>query len=144
MGFIAGDSVLDAAYGYGMVCDVIRNPDETYPVICRFWQNGRPVEISYTRDGFNDVSDMIPSLVHAGTGAAKGKPCACPLRISTRNTGNCSAAPGRRNLERMLQSTALHEMMKNGCPFGSPGGHFLWTCRWLGKGRGLSWGAAGC
>ena len=52
MGFIAGDSVLDAAYGYGMVCDVIRNPDETYPVICRFWQNGRP----------------------AGTGAAKGKP----------------------------------------------------------------------
>lgn len=34
MGFIAGDSVLDAAYGYGMVCDVIRNPDETYPVIC--------------------------------------------------------------------------------------------------------------
>lgn len=74
MGFIAGDSVLDAAYGYGMVCDVIRNPDETYPVICRFWQNGRPVEISYTRDGFNDVSDMIPSLVHAGTGAAKGKP----------------------------------------------------------------------
>jgi len=49
MGFIAGDSVLDAAYGYGMVCDVIRNPDETYPVICRFWQNGRPVEISYTR-----------------------------------------------------------------------------------------------
>lgn len=40
MGFIAGDSVLDAAYGYGMVCDVIRNPDETYPVICRFWQNG--------------------------------------------------------------------------------------------------------
>ena len=56
MGFIAGDSVLDAAYGYGMVCDVIRNPDETYPVICRFWQNGRPVEISYTRDGFNDVS----------------------------------------------------------------------------------------
>ena len=24
--------------------------------------------------GFNDVSDMIPSLVHAGTGAAKGKP----------------------------------------------------------------------
>ena len=33
MGFIAGDSVLDAAYGYGMVCDVIRNPDETYPVI---------------------------------------------------------------------------------------------------------------
>ena len=49
-------------------------PDETYPVICRFWQNGRPVEISYTRDGFNDVSDMIPSLVHAGTGAAKGKP----------------------------------------------------------------------
>ena len=64
MGFIAGDSVLDAAYGYGMVCDVIRNPDETYPVICRFWQNGRPVEIS----------DMIPSLVHAGTGAAKGKP----------------------------------------------------------------------
>jgi hypothetical protein len=64
MGFIAGDSVLDAAYGYGMVCDVI----------CRFWQNGRPVEISYTRDGFNDVSDMIPSLVHAGTGAAKGKP----------------------------------------------------------------------
>ena len=55
MGFIAGDSVLDAAYGYGMVCDVIRNPDETYPVICRFWQNGRPVEISYTRDGFNDV-----------------------------------------------------------------------------------------
>ena len=29
MGFIAGDSVLDAAYGYGMVCDVIRNPDET-------------------------------------------------------------------------------------------------------------------
>ena len=27
MGFIAGDSVLDAAYGYGMVCDVIRNPD---------------------------------------------------------------------------------------------------------------------
>ena len=74
MGFIAGDSVLDAAYGYDMVCDVIRNPDETYPVICRFWQNGRPVEISYTRDGFNDVSDMIPSLVHAGTGAAKGKP----------------------------------------------------------------------
>ena len=74
MGFIAGDSVLDAAYGYGMVCDVIRNPDETYPVICRFWQNGRPVEISYTRDGFNDVSDMIPSLVHVGTGAAKGKP----------------------------------------------------------------------
>ena len=74
MGVIAGDSVLDAAYGYGMVCDVIRNPDETYPVICRFWQNGRPVEISYTRDGFNDVSDMIPSLVHAGTGAAKGKP----------------------------------------------------------------------
>ena len=70
MGFIAGDSVLDAAYGYGMVCDVIRNPDETYPVICRFWQNGRPVEISYTRDGFNDVSDMIPSLVHAGAGAA--------------------------------------------------------------------------
>ena len=53
MGFIAGDSVLDAAYGYGMVCDVIRNPDETYPVICRFWRNGRPVEISYTRDGFN-------------------------------------------------------------------------------------------
>ena len=74
MGFIAGDSVLDAAYGYGMVCDVIRNPDETYPVICRFWQNGRHVEISYTRDGFNDVSDMIPSLVHAGAGAAKGKP----------------------------------------------------------------------
>ena len=30
MGFIARDSVLDAAYGYGMVCDVIRNPDETY------------------------------------------------------------------------------------------------------------------
>ena len=141
MGFIAGDSVLDAAYGYGMVCDVIRNPDETYPVICRFWQNGRPVEISYTRDGFNDVSDMIPSLVHAGTGAAKGK-CACPLRISTRNTGNCSAAPGRRNLERMLQSTALHEMMKR-MPFRFIGRAFLWTCRWLGKGRGLSWGAAG-
>ena len=36
MSFIAGDSVLDVAYGYGMVCDVIRNPDETYPVICRF------------------------------------------------------------------------------------------------------------
>ena len=32
------------------------------------------MEISYTRDGFNDVSDMIPSLVHAGAGAAKGKP----------------------------------------------------------------------
>ena len=134
MGFIAGDSVLDAAYGYGMVCDVIRNPDETYPVICRFWQNGRPVEISYTRDGFNDVSDMIPR---------KGSPCACPLRISTRNTGNCSAAPGRRNLERMLQSTALHEMMKR-MPFRFTGRAFLWTCRWLGKGRGLSWGAAGC
>ena len=74
MGFIAGDSVLDAAYGYGMVCDVIRNPDETYPVICRFWRNGSPVEISYTRDGFNDVSDVIPSLVHARAGAAKGKP----------------------------------------------------------------------
>ena len=44
MGFIAGDSVLDAAYGYGMVCDVIRNPDETYPVICRFWQNTQPRE----------------------------------------------------------------------------------------------------
>ena len=65
---------MDAAYGYGMVCDVIRNPDETYPVICRFWRNGRPVEISYTRDGFNDVSDVIPSLVHARAGAAKGKP----------------------------------------------------------------------
>lgn len=74
MGFIAGDSVLDAAYGYGMVCDIIRNPDETYPVICRFWRNGRPVEISYTRDGFNDVSDVIPSLVHAKAGSAKEKP----------------------------------------------------------------------
>ena len=32
------------------------------------------MEISYTRDGFNDVSDVIPSLVHARAGAAKGKP----------------------------------------------------------------------
>lgn len=143
MGFIAGDSVLDAAYGYGMVCDVIRNPDETYPVICRFWQNGRPVEISYTRDGFNDVSDMIPSLVHAGTGAAKGKPVRLSFEDFDEDTGNCSAAPGRRNLERMLQSTVLHEMMKR-MPFRFTGRAFLWTCRWLGKGRGLSWGAAGC
>lgn len=143
MGFIAGDSVLDAAYGYGMVCDVIRNPDETYPVICRFWQNGRPVEISYTRDGFNDVSRYDPSLVMREPVPRKGSPCACPLRISTRNTGNCSAAPSRRNLERMLQSTVLHEMMKR-MPFRFTGRAFLWTCRWLGKGRGLSWGAAGC
>lgn len=71
MSFIAGDSVLDVAYGYGMVCDVIRNPDETYPVICRFWRNGRAVEVSYTRDGFNDVADAVPSLVHAKSGAAE-------------------------------------------------------------------------
>ncbi len=74
MAFIAGDSVLDAAYGYGMVCDVIRNPDETYPVICRYWKNGRPVEVSYTREGFNDVSDPAPSLVHARAGSAREKP----------------------------------------------------------------------
>ena len=71
MSFIAGDSVLDVAYGYGMVCDVIRNPDETYPVICRFWRNGRAVEVSYTRDGFNAVADAVPSLVHAKSGAAE-------------------------------------------------------------------------
>lgn len=65
MAFLVGDSVLDVTYGYGMVCSVIRNPDETYPVICRFWQKGRPVEAAYTRDGFNDVSDAAPSLVHA-------------------------------------------------------------------------------
>lgn len=71
MSFIAGDSVLDTAYGYGMVCNVIRNPDETYPVICRFRRNGRAVEVAYTRDGFNDVSDPVPSLVHAKGGAAE-------------------------------------------------------------------------
>lgn len=98
MGFIAGDSVLDAAYGYGMVCDVIRNPDETYPVTCRFWQNGRPVEISYTRDGFNDVSDMIPSLVHAGTGAAKGKPVRLSFEDFDEEYRELSAAPGRETL----------------------------------------------
>ena len=97
MGFIAGDSVLDAAYGYGMVCDVIRNPDETYPVICRFWQNGRPVEISYTRDGFNDVSDMILRLSMPRNW--------CPLRISTKGKFRRRR---RRNLEQMLRSTALH------------------------------------
>ena len=74
MAFIVGDSVLDAAYGYGMVCDVIRNPDETYPVICRFGQGGRPVEVSYTRDGRNDAADAVPALVHAKSGAAKAKP----------------------------------------------------------------------
>ena len=45
--------------------------------------------------------------------------------------------------KRQLQSTALHEMMKR-MPFRFTGRAFLWTCRWLGKGRGLSWGAAGC
>ena len=90
MGFIAGDSVLDTAYGYGMVCDVIRNPDETYPVICRFWQNGRPVEISYTRDGFNDVSDMIPSLVHAGVEEA-----AAEQKSWRRWSGNIMSLKGR-------------------------------------------------
>lgn len=74
MAFIAGDSVLDTAYGYGMVCNVIRNPDETYPIICRYWKEGRPVEVSYTREGFNDVSDPVPSLVHAGSGSAREKP----------------------------------------------------------------------
>ena len=69
MSFIAGDSVLDAAYGYGMVCDVIRNPDEPYPIICRFWKKGRPVEVSYTRDGRNDLSDTAPSITHARAGA---------------------------------------------------------------------------
>lgn len=71
MAFQVGDSVLDVRYGYGMVCSVIRNPDETYPVICRFWQHDRPVEVSYTRDGFNDVSDGTPSLVHGKSPEAK-------------------------------------------------------------------------
>lgn len=79
MGFIAGDSVLDAAYGYGMVCDVIRNPDETYPVICRFWQNGRPVEISYTRDGFNDVSRYDPFTCPCGNRCREREACALVL-----------------------------------------------------------------
>lgn len=71
MAFQVGDSVLDVRYGYGMVCSVIRNPDETYPVICRFWKHDRPVEVSYTRDGFNDVSDGTPSLVHGKSPEAK-------------------------------------------------------------------------
>lgn len=70
----------------------------------------------------------------------------CPLTKSANPMkkwgSSIKAAPGRRNLERMLQSTALHEMMKR-MPFRFTGRAFLWTCRWLGKGRGLSWGAAG-
>ncbi len=43
----------------------------SYPVICAFWRLGRAVEASYSRDGFNDVSDAVPSLVHAKSGAAE-------------------------------------------------------------------------
>ena len=102
-------------------------------MICRFWQNGRPVEISYTRDGFNDVSDMIPSLVHAGTGAAKGKPVRLSFEDFDEEYRELFGGAGQKP-ERMLQSTALHEMMK-GCPFGLPGGRFY--------GLADGWGRAG-
>lgn len=92
MAFQVGDSVLDVQYGYGMVCSVIRNPDETYPSsavsgnMTAPWKSPTPGTASTT---------YPTARLRSFTGRARQRSLPVwPSRITTRSTGNFSALIG--------------------------------------------------